>query len=151
MFVMVQSDPESSGIIRTSRASAVVCRGVRNFAPSSSLPFFSPNSPGHLLFNSDWEQPQPPAPQSTGWYCFISFLAYLDALGSISCSLRSDSWSDSTKFPPILPEEWEDCWRGRAETCTFEWTKGEKEKELPPEWRRTLRAFLTSLQRLQVI
>lgn len=39
---------------------------------------------------------------------------------------------------PVLPEEWEECRGGRAETRVFEWTKGQKVRVLPPKWRKIL-------------
>lgn len=40
-------------------------------------------------------------------------------------------WSDSAKFPPVVPKGM----RGRAQNphVSSEWTKGQKERELPPQ------------------
>lgn len=123
---MVQSDPEASERACT-LAEHQLWRAESEKLPSLLLP----NSLGHLiLFN--FSQEQPPVTLSVGrlcfffvvcpfLFCFYFCLKSLDAHRRVSCpgTFRTAGATGVTRpsFPPLLlPEEWEDCWRGRAQT-----------------------------------
>lgn len=72
-------------------------------------------------------------------FCSISGLSGSSHETFLPGSLRTPGATVSRpSFPPILPEEWEDCRRGIAETRMCERTKEQKARVLPPKWRKVL-------------
>lgn len=119
---MVQSDPEASeDHPQTSRASAVVRRRVRNFPHCCFHSHKFPPTPFYVTSLRSRRSHR--CLQTTGWYwlwfvlfSFCPVFGFPRTLsGGFPARLVSGHRVQLHQVsPPVLPEEWEDCRRGRV-------------------------------------